>query len=74
MTSEQFAYWLQGYSEIAGNAPTAEQWKVVQDHLQTVFTKVTPGRPLMDGYAFDPNGAGAVIPLAASPSQAQTLC
>lgn len=42
MTAEQFAYWLQGYSEIAGEAPTAEQWQVIQDHLKLVFDKVTP--------------------------------
>lgn len=44
MTSEQFAYWLQGYSEIAGDAPSAEQWQVIQDHLKLVFEKVTPLR------------------------------
>jgi hypothetical protein len=44
MTPEQFAYWLQGYSEIAGDAPTKEQWQVIQDHLKTVFHKVTPER------------------------------
>jgi len=43
MTPEQFAYWLQGFSEITGSsAPTAEQWKVIQDHLNTVFVKITP--------------------------------
>jgi hypothetical protein len=44
MTPEQFAYWLQGYSEIAGEAPTKEQWQVIKDHLKTVFHKVTPNR------------------------------
>lgn len=42
MTTEQFAYWLQGYSEIAGEAPSKEQWKVIQDHLKTAFKKITP--------------------------------
>lgn len=42
MTSEQFAYWLQGFVELNGGAmPTEAQWKSVQDHLQTVFVKVT---------------------------------
>lgn len=41
MTPEQFAYWLQGHAEMNGS-PTAEQWKVIVDHLQTVFNKVTP--------------------------------
>lgn len=48
MTAEQFAYWLQGYSEIAGEAPTAEQWQVIQDHLKLVFEKVTPARGYVD--------------------------
>ncbi len=44
MTPEQFCYWLQGFAEItsASNVPTAEQWKIINDHLQTVFKKVTP--------------------------------
>lgn len=42
MTPEQFVYWLQGYAEISGSAPTEEQWQVVKDHLQLVFKKETP--------------------------------
>ena len=42
MTAEQFTYWLQGYSEITGENPTKEQWNIIKDHLQLVFTKVTP--------------------------------
>jgi len=38
----QFAYWLQGFAEINGTHPTAEQWQVIKDHLATVFKKVTP--------------------------------
>ncbi len=63
MTAEQFAYWLQGYSEIASEAPTAEQWQVIQDHLATVFDKVTPYRGL--------SAAGGVI---AACETARTLC
>jgi len=44
MTNEQFTYWLQGYAEICGTEPTAEQWQIIKDHLQTVFVKVTPRR------------------------------
>lgn len=46
MTPEQFCYWLQGFAEITGanQPPTAEQWKVINDHLQAVFKKVTPPR------------------------------
>jgi len=48
MTTEQFAYWLQGFSELTGGTPpTAEQWQSIQDHLKTVFVKVTP--PLTAG-------------------------
>lgn len=42
MTSEQFAYWLQGFVELQGSVPTEEQWQGIKDHLQTVFVKVTP--------------------------------
>ncbi|MOA50053.1 hypothetical protein D3C78_1730250 [compost metagenome] len=43
MTPEQFAYWLQGFVELGGGAqPTPEQWRSISEHLQTVFTKVTP--------------------------------
>lgn len=42
MTSEQFAYWLQGFSELNSSPPSAEQWQAIRDHLQTVFVKVTP--------------------------------
>lgn len=41
--AEQFAYWLQGFSELTGdNPPTPEQWQSIKEHLQTVFVKVTP--------------------------------
>lgn len=42
MTSEQFAYWLQGFVELNGETPTGEQWESIKAHLQTVFKKVTP--------------------------------
>lgn len=42
MTPEQFTYWLQGYTELNGSQPTPEQWKIIKDHLQLVFNKVTP--------------------------------
>lgn len=45
MDATQFAYWLQGYSEITqGQVPTPAQWQIIQDHLKLVFTKVTPDR------------------------------
>lgn len=44
MTSEQFTYWLQGFSELMkpGEYPTQDQWLMIQEHLRTVFKKVTP--------------------------------
>jgi hypothetical protein len=43
MSPEQFTYWLQGFTELNGaEQPTAEQWKSITEHLQTVFVKVTP--------------------------------
>lgn len=43
MTPEQFCYWLQGFVELSGDIPpTAEQWKSIREHIQTVFKKVTP--------------------------------
>ncbi len=46
MTPEQFAYWLQGYTEISGDRPSETQWLIIKDHLQEVFKKVTPNRVL----------------------------
>lgn len=45
MSPEQFCYWLQGFAEIHGDAPTDEQWQKIRDHLQTVYHKVTPIYP-----------------------------
>lgn len=45
MTPEQFAYWLQGFAEIKGSAPSEHEWKIIKDHLATVFKKVTPTYP-----------------------------
>jgi hypothetical protein len=43
MTPEQFCYWLQGRAEMQpNNPPSADEWRMIADHLQTVFKKVTP--------------------------------
>jgi|SRR5882724_4601951 len=43
MTPENFCYWLQGWLEIQNPARiTPEQIKEIQNHLDLVFTKVTP--------------------------------
>ncbi len=43
-TPDRFVDWLQGYVELTGKRPTAQQWACIRDHLQFVFTKVTPDR------------------------------
>jgi hypothetical protein len=43
MNAESFAYWLQGFVEMNPESmPTEAQWKMIKEHLQTVFHKVTP--------------------------------
>ncbi|WP_457326159.1 hypothetical protein [Roseateles sp. P5_E11] len=42
MTSEQFAYWFQGFAELNSTPPTQEQWQSIREHLAAVFKKVTP--------------------------------
>lgn len=42
MTPENFVYWLQGFAELSGDTPTAEQWQSIRDHLALVLTKKTP--------------------------------
>ena len=42
MTSDQFAYWLQGFAELNAAPPTEGQWTMIRDHLALVFDKRTP--------------------------------
>ena len=43
MTPENFAYWLQGFIELTqGQTPNPAQWKSIKEHLDLVFTKMTP--------------------------------
>jgi len=51
MTSRDFCFWLQGYFEIDSaldpditNGLPAEKVRIIKDHLQLVFEKVTPDR------------------------------
>lgn len=72
MDALQFAYWLQGFSELGSEPPTAEQWQSIKEHLATVFNKVTPplvspgGRPFRP---FDLTGAPSIMPLRAECAQ-----
>lgn len=45
MNETMFCYWLQGYSELCGETPSPEQWKMIQDHLRLVFKNVTKQNP-----------------------------
>lgn len=46
MNHDQFTYWLQGFVEMNnGNMPNQWQWRMIKDHLQTCFVKVTPTYP-----------------------------
>lgn len=43
MSPENFVYWLQGRAELLPDQPpTAEEWKMIREHLALVFKKVTP--------------------------------
>jgi hypothetical protein len=45
MTTQDFAYWLQGYVEISNGKMVDEtQWNIIKDHLKEVFVKSTPDR------------------------------
>lgn len=56
MTHEQFCYWLQGFAEVNGYAPTAEQWEVIKEHLQATYVKATPShQPVPPMYPDPPN-------------------
>lgn len=37
-----FCKWLQGFAELTEGAPNGRQWQSIREHLQTVFTKITP--------------------------------
>lgn len=45
MTPEQFAYWLNGFVELAPDAVLSQtQWQIIKDHLALVHKKETPFR------------------------------
>jgi hypothetical protein len=45
MKPEQFLVWVKGYIELTdGQYVTQNQWDIITDHLQLVFTKFTPDR------------------------------
>lgn len=54
MTPENFAYWLQGFVELHGAPPSAEQWEQIKAHLNLVFERKTAmlANPLGAGEPF----------------------
>lgn len=48
MNERDFCYWLKGYFELSENSEwasaelTSKQQKIIKDHLDLVFKKVTP--------------------------------
>ena len=43
MTTHDFATWLHGFTELTGGQmPTEAQWKMIVEHLDLCFNKVTP--------------------------------
>jgi len=64
MTPEQFAYWLQGFNEMSPDAqPTTAQWKMIQEHLALVFTKVTLLRPEQEKVIRKDIKPGPIVPI-----------
>lgn len=47
MTPEQFTYWLNGFFEISDTDNLNDkQVRIIRDHLDLVFNKVTPNRQI----------------------------
>lgn len=44
MNERDFCFWLRGFVELnsSDDGITAEQWKIIKDHLDLVHNKVTP--------------------------------
>jgi hypothetical protein len=43
MNAQDFCYWLNGFTELTqGQTPSPAQWKSIREHLDLVFSKVTP--------------------------------
>ena len=51
MEPRDFCYWLKGRAELVKKKPTKEEWSLILEHLDLVFTKETKGtlkNPLTD--------------------------
>jgi len=64
MTEREFCYWLQGHLELSDTDELdANQVWMIKEHLDLVFTKVTPatpGTPFTPGTT-DGNGMGPIM-------------
>ncbi len=50
MKTRDFCYWMQGFVEIHGAAPTEAQWTIIKNHLNMVFVHdIDPSMPDPDG-------------------------
>lgn len=45
LNPENFIYWLQGFAEIDGERPTEKQWRIIKEHLELCFSRVTYKEP-----------------------------
>lgn len=65
MDPKDFCYWLQGYIELSdATSLTPAQIKMIRDHLQTVFNKVTPvsnNLPAVFGTLPQPGISGSIF-------------
>lgn len=62
MNPNDFCYWLQGFAEVNGKTPTEEQWKMIKEHLQLVFKKVTGGNSL-NAIGYGGGSGGGAFPI-----------
>lgn len=42
MNERDFTYWLNGFIELCGEKPTAEQWECIKTHMAFIMEKKTP--------------------------------
>jgi hypothetical protein len=61
MTADQFAYWLQGFTELHGEPPSPEQWASIKEHLSLVFKKVTAPVQRVDQLPRQPSDATPMV-------------
>lgn len=81
MTPEQFCYWLQGFNEIRDKEQVGlseKEWDIVRDHLQEVFSKVTPNYVTTTGTDYFKKDGGFIVPQSPTcptdPFQQVTIC